>query len=526
MWGMIANAMGGNAKLNEVAENNKFVIQDCISENESLEVKFGLYNMNFVLMNEDKESLYKDAYHLRSALTNFGFTVRDEKENCTEAYLGSLPSHGGYNCRVEMMDSRVWSHSIPLSSVNSGEKYCPNPYYPKNSPPLLYALTDQNNIYRFNNFVGDVGHTKILGPTGAGKTTLLNLIMAQHRKYKNSRQFVLDCNNSSMIPILAMQGVYIDVSDDNNITQLSLFDEIESDIQIEVIIDWLCDLFASNSVDMDALKRSEVRNAVIRMKDLRIESRKFTNLVFDDEDLRESFKDLCNTNFGQLINGNQNIFTDKSLIGFEIGKLKGKMNDSRHLQPLIILLIHKLTMMFEDRVPTLLILDEAWLFLDHPTFAAKIKEWLKTLRKLNVSVIFASQSLSDVAGSSIYPVIVESCMTSIYLPNDVINSNESIRKQYLEYGLNEDECLAIGRAIPKKEYFIKKVNNSRLVDFNIGEIALQFISLDKNEDKNLFLKHYTPSCNQYLVDYLSAKNFPEASDLVKNILNNSEVEYV
>jgi len=28
--------------------------------------------------------------------------------------------------------------------------------------------------------------------------------------------------------------------------------------------------------------------------------------------------------------------------------------------------------------PTLLILDEAWLFLDDPLFASKIREWLKT----------------------------------------------------------------------------------------------------------------------------------------------------
>ncbi len=38
-----------------------------------------------------------------------------------------------------------------------------------------------------------------------------------------------------------------------------------------------------------------------------------------------------------------------------------------------------------DGAPTLLILDEAWLFLDDPVFAARIRQWLKTLRKKNVS---------------------------------------------------------------------------------------------------------------------------------------------
>src|SRR3546814_16062305 len=37
-----------------------------------------------------------------------------------------------------------------------------------------------------------------------------------------------------------------------------------------------------------------------------------------------------------------------------------------------------------DGAPTLLILDEAWPFLDDPVFAARIRRWLKTLRKQNV----------------------------------------------------------------------------------------------------------------------------------------------
>ena len=64
--------------------------------------------------------------------------------------------------------------------------------------------------------------------------------------------------------------------------------------------------------------------------------------------------------------------------------------------PVITYLFHRLEDRFDGR-PTLLILDEAWLFLDDPMFAARIREWLKTLRKKNVSVVFATQSLADIA---------------------------------------------------------------------------------------------------------------------------------
>ena len=43
--------------------------------------------------------------------------------------------------------------------------------------------------------------------------------------------------------------------------------------------------------------------------------------------------------------------------------------------------------------PTLLIVDEGWLALDDEGLRGQLREWLKTLRKKNASVIFATQSL-------------------------------------------------------------------------------------------------------------------------------------
>ena len=51
-----------------------------------------------------------------------------------------------------------------------------------------------------------------------------------------------------------------------------------------------------------------------------------------------------------------------------------------------------------DGSPTLLIIDEGWLALDDEGFAGQLREWLKTLRKKNASVVFATQSLSDIDG--------------------------------------------------------------------------------------------------------------------------------
>src|SRR3546814_14933267 len=93
------------------------------------------------------------------------------------------------------------------------------------------------------------------------------------------------------------------------------------------------------------------------------------------------------------------------------------MGQAGVVAPVLTYLFHRLEERFDGR-PTLLILDEAWIFLDHPLFAARIREWLKTLRKKNVAVVFATQSLADIASSSIAPAIIESCPQRILLPND------------------------------------------------------------------------------------------------------------
>src|SRR3546814_9341771 len=79
-------------------------------------------------------------------------------------------------------------------------------------------------------------------------------------------------------------------------------------------------------------------------------------------------------------------------------------------------LFHRISDRLDGR-PTLLIIDEGWLALDDEGFANQLREWLKTLRKKNASVIFATQSLSDIDGSSIAPAIIESCPTRMLLPN-------------------------------------------------------------------------------------------------------------
>src|SRR5690606_790588 len=97
-------------------------------------------------------------------------------------------------------------------------------------------------------------------------------------------------------------------------------------------------------------------------------------------------------------------------------EMEALMAAKARVAPVLTYLFHRLEARFDGR-PTLVVLDAAWVFLDDPPFARRIREWLKVLRKKNVAVVFATQSLAGVAASTIAPAVIESCPSRIFLPN-------------------------------------------------------------------------------------------------------------
>ncbi len=136
-----------------------------------------------------------------------------------------------------------------------------------------------------------------------------------------------------------------------------------------------------------------------------------------------------------------------------------------------------------DGAPTLLILDEAWLFLDDPVFAARIRQWLKTLRKKNVAgVIFATQSLADIKDSSIAPAVIESCAQP-RIPAQPSATEPQIRTIYEGFGLNRRQIEIVATAQPKRDYYYQSRLGNRLFDLDLGPATLAFAGASTPQDQ-------------------------------------------
>jgi type IV secretion system protein VirB4 len=110
-----------------------------------------------------------------------------------------------------------------------------------------------------------------------------------------------------------------------------------------------------------------------------------------------------------------------------------------------------------DGEPTMILIDEGWKALDDPVFAARIRDWLKTLRKRNALVGFATQSARDALDSRIASAIVEQTATMIFMPNPRARPED-----YCEgFGLSEHE-LELIRQLPAHSrcFLVRHANHS------------------------------------------------------------------
>jgi type IV secretion system protein VirB4 len=145
----------------------------------------------------------------------------------------------------------------------------------------------------------------------------------------------------------------------------------------------------------------------------------------------------------------------------------------RNLVPVLLYLFRRV----EKRLtgaPSLIVLDEAWLMLGHPTFREKIREWLKVLRKANCAVVLATQSISDAERSGIIDVLKESCPTKICLPNGAARE-PGTREFYERIGFNERQIEIVATATPKREYYVASPEGRRLFDMALGRVTLAFV---------------------------------------------------
>ena len=410
------------------------------------------------------------------------FTCTIEGMNAIEAWLGSLPGHVYANVRQPPISTLNLAHLIPLSAVWAGAER--DEHF--GDAPLLYGKTEGSTPFRLSLHVGDVGHTLIVGPTGAGKSVLLALMAMQFRRYPGNQVFAFDFGGSIRAAAIACGGDWQDLggalhSDEGDAgVTLQPLARIDETGERAWAADWLAAMLASEGVAIGPAAKEHLWTALTSLASAPMAERTLTGLavLLQSQELKQALAPYCvGGPWGRLLDSEYEYLGQASVQAFETEGLVGAAS----APAVLAYLFHRIEGRLDGR-PMLIIIDEGWLVLDSPAFAAQLREWLKTLRKKNASVVFATQSLADIETSAIAPAIIESCPTRIFLPNERA-AEPQIAAIYERFGLNARQIEILSRATPKRDYYCQSRRGNRLFELGLGEVALAFTAASSKTDQ-------------------------------------------
>jgi type IV secretion system protein TrbE len=444
-------------------------------------VAFGYMTATLTIMHKDAGTADAWLRALERDVTAAGLIVIPETLNAVEAWLSSIPGQTHANVRRPPVHTLNLTHLLPVSALWAGQGK--NMHWKENdqpTPPLLIAKAGGSTPFRLVTHIGDVGHSLIIGPTGAGKSVLLSLMIAQMRRYKHAQVFVFDKGQSSRAMILGVGGSFVGLAT-GEAPELQPLATIDQPASRSWAADWLEGLLIAEGIPSTPSLKSALWAALDSLAAAPIVQRTMSGLsaVLGASHLRQGLAPYClGGAFGALIDGSRTRLEDHDVQGFETEEL---LTLPKAAAPVLAFLLHHLEQRFCGR-PTLLVLDEAWAYLDHPVFAHKLRDWLKTLRKKNVAVIFATQSLADLEGHALTAALIESCPTRILLPN-ARALEPNIASIYRRFGLNETQIELLSSATPKRDYYLQSPLGTRLFELDLGEVAQAFCAANGVDDQ-------------------------------------------
>ncbi len=516
---------GGQVRGNQYALNKWNEASQAGALCESEQTRFGYWTSTLVLMHEEQDVLDAASKTIGNYLEQAGCRTLLETVNALEAWRGAIPGHGSCNARRLLVTGYNFAHALPLSHIWCGEKATPkSSLLPPSSPPVFYGVTLGQTPFRYHLDSQDVGHQVLLGPTGSGKSTFLGLLVCQFLRYQKAQIFIFDKDFSHQALTKALGGRHDAIGQDPlSFCPLQKLDTFSQKMRAQQFIE---NLVLLQNVTLTPLIKSAIHQALAALS-VDPQSRSLSVLVnlVQCEAVRQALNYYTEQGQVCLLDAESDTLQTGYLQTFEMGWLLSQKPEV--YLPVLLYLFDQIETRLEESIakcPALIILEEAWLYLTHPIFVNKIRDWLKTLRKKNARVIFATQSLSDLYDpatktlTQVTATLFESCPTKVFLPN--LKMESEARSLYQKMGLNVRQLDLIGRvATPKHHYYVTTPQGNRLIHLGLAHspLAKCFIGLSKEKSQQL-LDCQREQGEKWLGVWLAANHLDHPSDLLNESL--------
>ncbi|USI73438.1 VirB4 family type IV secretion/conjugal transfer ATPase [Sphingomonas morindae] len=376
------------------------------------QVGFGDHHLSVLVRAPDLPALDGAMAAAAAALADLGAVAVREDINLEPCFWGQFPGNENYLVRRALISTGnaagfLSLHGMPIGRAEGNHW----------GEAVTVFETTAATPYFFNFHEGDLGNFTVIGPSGSGKTVVLNFLAAQAQRF-SPRTILFDKDRGAEIFLRACDGYYSRLlpGEPTGFNPLHLPDSARNRAFLR---DWLGVLLAVTGPEETATVAAAV-DAVMEADPAFRRLRHFRELLGGGR--RPEPGDLA-ARLDPWIGGGEhgwlfdNAADELDLSAITIGFDMTALLDTPALRtPAMMYLFHRIEERL-DGTPTMLLIDEGWKALDDAVFAARIRDWLKTLRKRNALVGFATQSARDALDSRIASAIVEQTATMIFTPN-------------------------------------------------------------------------------------------------------------
>jgi len=406
-------------------------------------VGFGDHHLTVMVRERQLGQLDDAMAACAAALADTGAIAVREDTNLEPAFWGQFPGNEAYLVRRALISSANMASFGSLHGFALGQAQG-NHW----GEAVTLLETTSATPFFFNFHHGDLGNFSVIGPSGSGKTVVMNFLAAQAQKF-SPRTILFDKDRGAELFVRGIGGRYDSIrsGEPTGFNPLALPDTPGNRAFLR---DWLGVLLKAEGPEEEQTIAAAVDAAYANDASLR-RLRHFRELISGTRrpqpgDLADRLGAWIGAGEGPggehawlFDNSEDRLDLGARVLGFDMTAL---LENPRLRTPTMMYLFHRIEERLDGK-PTMILIDEGWKALDDEVFAARIRDWLKTLRKRNALVGFATQSARDALESRISTALVEQTATMVFMPN-----SRARPEDYCDgFGLTEHE-LALIRTLP------------------------------------------------------------------------------
>ena len=460
-------ASAGDRALSQIAS-----LDLAMDEVQSGRMAMGDHHMVVTVFADDLRSMRtiaNDAWHI---LQNAGAQVAREDSALQSAYFSMLPGNTEMRPRPGTISTWNYASLAGMHAFPAGEE--------KGvwGGPLALFRTTGGTPLRFHLHVNGVGNAFIFGESGSGKSGLLAFLVSQCER--SGIQVVLwDKDRGMEILTRAVGGRYLSLRNPTSVAPLKALSDSPEDIHhLAQFVRGLIRISDGYTMTPEEDRRLFLGLRAIMalpsedrwLGDLRA----FLGVSGGAGQRLEKWCRRFDGEYARVVdNVRDRVKLDAHVIGFDVTEF---LTDPMVAGPIMTHLLYRTGKLADGR-RILYIVDEGWRVVNIPAFADAAMDGLKTDRKKNAAVIFATQSIRDALDSPIGHTIREQCKTVI-----AFGVERPDRTDFKALRYTDRECEIIEDLRPGTGLFLlRQAGRSVVAQLALSGLAEELAVLSGNE---------------------------------------------